>query len=169
MTGVQTCALPISDEDVVDAYTDAYAGRTVFAGGPDWDVDVVCDLRVGGVRSIRSAPPDGAAYRETNRFTVVDRPRRLAFESALTMPDGSTVRRDVDVTFRNEERGRTRMTIVQKGSPPRRHGTRSARAFPASLTGSSALPRRGPFVGNRGPRGGARRHAEAASMRGSLE
>jgi len=93
--------LNATDEDVVDAYTDAYAGRTVFAGGPDWDVDVACDLRVGGVWSIRSAPPDGAAYRETNRFTVVDRPRRLAFESALTMPDGSTVRRDVDVTFRS--------------------------------------------------------------------
>ena len=109
--------LDATDEDVFDAYTDADAGRTVFAGGPDWDVDVACDLRVGGVWSIRSAPPDGAAYRETNRFTVVDRPRRLAFESALTMPDGSTVRRDVDVAFRNEERGRTRMTIVQKGFP----------------------------------------------------
>ena len=109
--------LDATDEDVFDAYTDADAGRTVFAGGPDWDVDVACDLRVGGVWSIRSAPPDGTAYRETNRFTVVDRPRRLAFESAFTMPDGSTVRRDVDVTFRNEERGRTRMTIVQKGFP----------------------------------------------------
>jgi uncharacterized protein YndB with AHSA1/START domain len=66
--------LDATDEDVFDAYTDADAGRTVFAGGPDWDVDVTCDLRVGGVWSIRSAPPDGAAYRETNRFTVVDRP-----------------------------------------------------------------------------------------------
>jgi len=107
--------LDATDEDVFDAYTDADAGRTVFAGGPDWDVDVACDLRVGGVWSIRSAPPDGTAYRETNRFTLVDRPGRLAFESALTMPDGSTVRRDVNVTFRNEERGRTR--IVQKGLP----------------------------------------------------
>jgi uncharacterized protein YndB with AHSA1/START domain len=109
--------LDATDEDVFDAYTDADAGRTVFAGGPDWDVDVTCDLRVGGVWSIRSAPPDGTAYRETNRFIMVDRPRRLAFESALTLPDGSTLRRDVDVTFRNEERGRTRMTIVQKGFP----------------------------------------------------
>jgi uncharacterized protein YndB with AHSA1/START domain len=109
--------LDATDEDVFGAYTDADAGRTVFAGGPDWDVDVACDLRVGGVWSIRSAPPDGTAYRETNRFTLVDRPRRLAFESALTMPDGSTVRRDVDVTFRSGERGRTRMTIVQKGFP----------------------------------------------------
>jgi uncharacterized protein YndB with AHSA1/START domain len=118
-------------EDVFDAYTDADAGRTVFAGGPDWDVDVACDLRVGGVWSIRSAPPDGAAFRETNRFIVVDRPRRLAFESALTMPDGSTVRREVDVTFRDEERGRTRMTIVQKGFP-----TAAAReAFGAGFPG----------------------------------
>lgn len=67
--------------------------RLCLPAGPDWDVDVVCDLPVGGVWSIRSAPPDGAAYRETNRFTLVDRPRRLAFESALTMPDGSTLRK----------------------------------------------------------------------------
>jgi uncharacterized protein YndB with AHSA1/START domain len=39
--------LDATDEDVFDAYTDADAGRTVFAGGPDWDVDVACDLRVG--------------------------------------------------------------------------------------------------------------------------
>jgi uncharacterized protein YndB with AHSA1/START domain len=123
--------LDATDEDVFDAYTDADAGRTVFAGGPDWDVDVACDLRVGGVWSIRSAPPDGPAYRETNRFTLVDRPRRLAFESALTMPDGSTVRRDVDVTFRNEERGRTRMTIVQKGFPTAEARDAFGAGFPA--------------------------------------
>ena len=45
--------LDATDEDVFDAYTDADAGRTGFAGGPDWDVDVACDLRVGGVWSIR--------------------------------------------------------------------------------------------------------------------
>ena len=123
--------LDATDEDVFDAYTDADAGRIVFAGGPDWDVDLTCDLRVGGVWSIRSAPPDGAAYRETNRFTLVDRPCCLAFESALTMPDGSTLHRDVEVTIENEERGRTRMTIVQRGFP-----TAEARdAFGAGFTG----------------------------------
>ena len=104
-------------EDIFDAYTDADAGRTVFSGGPDWVVDVTCDLRVGGVWSITSAPPEGAAYHEVNRFALIDRPRRLAFTSVLTMPDGSDLPRDVDVTFNRENDGRTRMTIVQKGFP----------------------------------------------------
>lgn len=141
--------LNATDEDVFDAYTDADAGRTVFAGGPDWDVDVACDLRVGGVWSIRSAPPDGMAYRETNRFTVIDRPGRLAFESALTMPDGSNVRRDVDVTFRNEERGRTRMTIVQRGFP-------TAEARDAFGAGFSAVFERLERLAARWSRGKAR-------------
>lgn len=104
-------------EDVFDAYTNPEAGRTVFAGGPDWVVEVRCDLRVGGVWSITSAPPGGAPYRETNRFSLIDRPRRLAFESALTMPNGSSLDRDVQVAFEIEHSGRTRMTIVQKGFP----------------------------------------------------
>jgi uncharacterized protein YndB with AHSA1/START domain len=104
-------------EDVFDAYADVDAGRIVFAGGPDWDVDVTCDLRVGGVWSIRSAPPDGAPYRETNHFTLIDRPRRLGFRSSLTMPDGFNIERDVEVTFKNEDAARTRMTILQKGFP----------------------------------------------------
>lgn len=62
---------------------------------------------------------------------MVDRPRRLAFESALTMPDGSNVRRDVDVTFRNEERGRTRMTIVQRGFPTAEARDAFGAGFPA--------------------------------------
>lgn len=53
-------------EAVFGAYTDPEAGRTVFAGGADWVVEVTCELRVGGVWSITSAPPGGAAYRETN-------------------------------------------------------------------------------------------------------
>ena len=49
-----------------------------FAGGPDWVVGVTCDLDVGGVRTITSAPPGGAAYREANRFNhETKRPRRL--------------------------------------------------------------------------------------------
>ena len=104
-------------EDVFDAYTDSDAGRTVFAGGPDWVVDVTCDLRVGGMWHITSAPPDGPAYREANRFTLIDRPHHLAFTSTLTMPDGSNLPRDVEVTIKGEDHGRTRMTIVQRGFP----------------------------------------------------
>jgi glutathione S-transferase len=103
-------------EDVFDAYTSPEAGRTVFAGGPDWAVEVTCDLRVGGVWSITSGPPNGEPYRETNRFSLIDRPHRLAFESTMTMPDGSSFDRDVEVTFKREDGG-TRMTMVHKGFP----------------------------------------------------
>lgn len=109
--------LDAAAEAVFDAYTDPEAGRTVFAGGPDWVVEVACDLRVGGVWSIISAPPGGAAYREANRFTLIDRPRRIAFTSTFTTPDGSDLERDVEVTFNSEDDGGTPMTIVQKGFP----------------------------------------------------
>ncbi len=108
--------LDAAADDIFDTYTDSDAGKVIFSGGPDWVVDVTCDLRVGGVWSITSAPPEGAAYHEINRFTVIDRPRRLAFTSVLTTPDGSDLPRDVDVTFRREDHG-TRMTIAQKGFP----------------------------------------------------
>lgn len=49
--------LNATDEDVFDAYTDADAGRTVFAGGPDWDVDVTC---VNRFVSRYAAPSSGA-------------------------------------------------------------------------------------------------------------
>jgi uncharacterized protein YndB with AHSA1/START domain len=104
-------------EDVFDAYTDPEAGRSVFAGGQNWVVDVTCDLNIGGVWSITSSPPGGAPYRETNHFTLIDRPRRLGFRSSLTMPDGSNIERDVEVTFKSEDAARTRMTILQKGFP----------------------------------------------------
>jgi glutathione S-transferase len=103
-------------EDVFNAYTNPEAGRTVFAGGPDWAVEVTCDLRVGGVWTITSGPPGGAPYRETNRFSLIDRPHRLAFASTMTMPDGSSFDRDVDVTFKREDGG-TRMTMVHRGFP----------------------------------------------------
>jgi uncharacterized protein YndB with AHSA1/START domain len=121
--------LDAAAEDIFDAYTDSDVGRTVFSGGPDWVVDVTCDLRVGGVWSITSAPSEGAAYHEVNRFTVIDRPRRVAFTSVLTMPDGSDLARDVDVTFNGDD-GRTRMTIVQKGFPSREVRDAFGAAFP---------------------------------------
>lgn len=144
-------------DGVFDAYTNPDAGRTVFAGGPDWVVEVTCDLRVGGVWSITSGPPGGAAYREANRFTLIDRPRRLAFRSELTMPDGSSLERDVEVTFTSGDGSRTRMTIVQKGFPTQQSGTRSERAFLACLIGWNAWPRGGRSVRSPGPRSAAPR------------
>lgn len=105
---------------------------------------------------LTSFPPGGALYRETNHFALIDRPRRLAFRSSLTMPDGSDIERDVEVRFKSEDAARTRMTIVQKEFPNGEVRDAFGAGFLASLTGSSASPRRGPFVANRGPRGAVR-------------
>jgi uncharacterized protein YndB with AHSA1/START domain len=131
-------------EAVFDAYTDPEAGRTVFAGGPDWVVEVACDLRVGGVWSIISAPPGGAAYHEANRFTVIDRPRRLAFTSTFTMPGGSDLQPDVEVTFHSDDGGGTRMTIVQQGFPSAEARDAFAAAFPGVFDRLERLARAWP-------------------------
>ena len=132
---------------VFDVYTDPEAGRTVFAGGPGWVVEVACDLRVGGVWSIISAPPGGAAYREANRFTVIDRPRRLAFTSTFTMPGGSDLQRDVEVTFNRDDGGGTRMTIMQRGFPSAEARDAFAAAFPGVFDRLERLARAWPVPG----------------------
>jgi uncharacterized protein YndB with AHSA1/START domain len=103
-------------EVVFDAFTDPDAQKELYADAPDWVVEAECDLRVGGQWSIAFGPPGGTPARETNVFQVVDRPWRLVYTSTMTMPDGSTVNTDMEVTFQ-EEQGRTRMTIVQRGFP----------------------------------------------------
>jgi uncharacterized protein YndB with AHSA1/START domain len=118
-------------EVVFDAYVDPAAGRVVFAGAPDWNVEVACDLRVGGLWTIASAAPDGGlAYHETNRFTAIDRAGHVAFESTMLMPDGSRLERDVDVTLQAVEGGGTRMTILQLGFANQEIGDQFAAAFP---------------------------------------
>jgi uncharacterized protein YndB with AHSA1/START domain len=80
-------------------------------------VEAACDLRVGGRWSIAFGPPGDPPARETNVFHEVDRPRRLVYASTMTMPDGSSLDTRMQVTFEEEEDGRTRMTIVQSGFP----------------------------------------------------
>jgi uncharacterized protein YndB with AHSA1/START domain len=103
-------------EVVFDAFTDPDAQKELYADAPDWIVEAECDLRVGGRWSITFGPPGSRPARETSVFQVVDRPRRLVYASTMTMPDGSVVDTDMEVTF-EEENGGTRMTIVQRGFP----------------------------------------------------
>jgi uncharacterized protein YndB with AHSA1/START domain len=103
-------------EVVFDAFTDPEAQGELYADAPDWVVESTCDLRVGGRWSVTFGPPGQEPARETNRFEVVDRPRRLVFASTMRMPDGSSLDTRVEVTFR-EEGARTRLTILQRGFP----------------------------------------------------
>jgi len=101
---------------VFDAFTDPAAQKELYAHAPDWAVEAQCDLRVGGRWTISFGPPGGPAAVEMNVFQVVDRPWRLVFSSTMTMPDGSSIDTDIQVTFA-EENGGTRMTLVQRGFP----------------------------------------------------
>jgi uncharacterized protein YndB with AHSA1/START domain len=103
-------------EVVFDAFIDPAAQKELYAEAPDWIVESECDLRVGGRWSISFGPPGDEPARETNVFTEVDRPRRLAYKSTMAMPDGSSLDTDMHVTF-EEVNGQTRMTIVQSGFP----------------------------------------------------
>jgi uncharacterized protein YndB with AHSA1/START domain len=103
-------------EVVFDAFTDPDAQRELYADAPDWVVEADCDLRVGGRWTIAFGPPGSAPARETNVFQVVDRPRRLVYASTMTMPDGTALDTAMEVSF-DEEDGRTRVTIVQRGFP----------------------------------------------------
>ena len=55
-------------------------------------------------------------FRETNVFSVVDRPHRLVSRSIGSTPDGQSVETDVEITFEAQD-GKTLMTVVQTGFP----------------------------------------------------
>ena len=103
-------------EVVFDAFTDPEAQQELYADAPDWIVEATCDLRVGGRWTIAFGPAGSTPAHETNVFQVVDRPRRLVYASTMAMPDGSNIDTTMEVTF-EEEAGRTRLTIVQRGFP----------------------------------------------------
>jgi uncharacterized protein YndB with AHSA1/START domain len=103
-------------EVVFDAFTDPEAQQELYADAPDWIVEATCDLRVGGRWTIAFGPAGSTPARETNVFQVVDRPRHLVYASTMAMPDGSNIDTSMEVTF-EEEAGRTRLTIVQRGFP----------------------------------------------------
>jgi uncharacterized protein YndB with AHSA1/START domain len=140
--------------DVFDTYVDPQADRTIFGGGPDWTVEVACELRVGGLWTIAASAPGGQpAYLEVNRFTAIDRPAHLAFESVLTMPDGSKIYRDVDVTLKSDSHGRTRMAIVQMGFPNPEIANAFAGPFPSIFAHIEELAQRRRVSGTASPRG----------------
>ena len=101
-------------EVVFDAFTDPNAQKELYADAPDWIVESVCDLRLGGQWTITFGPPGSEPAHETNTFLVIDRPRRLVYTSSMRLPDGSTVDTAMQVTF-EEADGGTRLTIVQGG------------------------------------------------------
>jgi uncharacterized protein YndB with AHSA1/START domain len=122
-------------EVVFDAFTDPDAQRELYADAPDWVVESEIDLRVGGRWTISFGPPDGPAAHETCVFRVVERPRRLVYAATMTMPDGLSFDTGMEVTFDEEEGGRTRLTIVQSGFPTTDLRDELAGGWPSILDG----------------------------------
>jgi uncharacterized protein YndB with AHSA1/START domain len=104
-------------EEVFDAFTDPEGLEAMYGlDEPGWIVESEGDLRVGGVWSVAFGPSRGELYRFTHVFEVIDRPRRVVFASTEDAPDGTSFGSDVEVKFEGE-RGKTRMTLIQKGFP----------------------------------------------------
>jgi uncharacterized protein YndB with AHSA1/START domain len=83
-------------EVVFDAFGDPDA-QTVLYGDetePTWTVESELGLRVGGPWTIAFGKAGEDPYRETNVFSQVDRPRRIAFDSSMFMIDDRRERRD---------------------------------------------------------------------------
>jgi uncharacterized protein YndB with AHSA1/START domain len=75
------------------------------------------DLRVGGRWTIVYGPAggEGPSDRITSAFTVVDRPRRLSYDSEMYIAEWNrTVAFTETITFEEQE-GKTLVTIVQEG------------------------------------------------------
>jgi uncharacterized protein YndB with AHSA1/START domain len=104
-------------EVVFDAFVDPDAQKELYddVTDPTWIVESELDLRVGGTWTIVFGKAGKEPYRETNRFSEVDRPRRIVFDSTLFMvDDGRDVETTVTVTFEDRD-GKTFLTIVQTG------------------------------------------------------
>jgi uncharacterized protein YndB with AHSA1/START domain len=99
-------------EEVFDAFTDASAQKEWYVDQPGWKVDAGGELRVGGRWEVAFGPAGETPYRESNLFSEVTRPSRLAYTSRFHLPDGSTFDTKITVTFESKD-GRTLLTIAQ--------------------------------------------------------
>jgi uncharacterized protein YndB with AHSA1/START domain len=77
-------------EAVFDAWTSPEVMKRWWHAGPDWETPVAeVDVRVGGGFRITMRRPDGERYTASGEYTIVDRPRRLAFTWTWEGADGS--------------------------------------------------------------------------------
>lgn len=93
-----------------DAQTELYDDETE----PSWAVESELDLRVGGTWTIVFGKAGEEPYRETNVFSEVDRPSRVAFDSTMLMGGARTIGTTVVVTFEVRDE-KTLLTIAQTG------------------------------------------------------
>ena len=117
-------------EEVFDAFTDP-AGQKAFYGqdDPGWIVRSQCDLRVGGLWTVDFGPSSRELYRHRHVFEVIERPHRLVLASMETRLDGSSFHTKLEFTF-EAKRGKTLMTMTQRGFPTAELRDEHARGLP---------------------------------------
>lgn len=104
-------------EEVFDAFTEQGGQEAMYGRDePGWIVESECDLRVGGAWSVAFGPSRDELFRFTHVFRAVERPRRLAFATTETAPDGRSFDLDVEIGFEGRG-GKTLMTMIQRGFP----------------------------------------------------
>lgn len=115
---------------VFDAFTTP-GGQEAFYGqdDPGWIVESECDLRVGGVWSVRFGPARSHLYRHQHIFEVIDRPRRLVLATTEFRAGGSSLGFTTEFTFADHS-GRTLMTMIQTGFPAAELRDEHARGLP---------------------------------------
>jgi uncharacterized protein YndB with AHSA1/START domain len=104
-------------EEVFAAFT-AQDGQAAFYGNdePGWIVESECDLRVGGVWTVRFGFSRDELHRHDHVFRLIDRPSRLVVDTTESRADGSTVEFEIEFLF-EERDAKTLMTMIQRGLP----------------------------------------------------
>lgn len=98
---------------VFDAWTNAEVLRRWWHAGADWETpEASVDLREGGALRVVMRRPDGQEYGARGEYTVVDPPRRLAFE--WTWDDDPGRRSLIEVGFAEHE-GATTVVLTHSG------------------------------------------------------
>jgi uncharacterized protein YndB with AHSA1/START domain len=102
-------------EVVFDAFT-GQDGQEAFYGATGANIGSECDLRVGGLWTVKFWLSRDEVYRHDHVFRVIDRPNRLVLDTTETRPDGSVIEFEIEYLF--EVRGdKTLMTMIQRGLP----------------------------------------------------
>jgi uncharacterized protein YndB with AHSA1/START domain len=100
-------------EDVFDAWTSAEVMRRWFRPFPDWGpAEAEVDLRVGGKVRVVMRRPDGTEVEAGGRYTLIDRPRRLAMIWAFG--DDDWKEQAIELSF-SESEGSTTVRMVNSG------------------------------------------------------
>jgi uncharacterized protein YndB with AHSA1/START domain len=102
-----------SAEDVFDAWTSEEVIARWFRPREGWrEADAEVDLRVGGRIRVVMRTPDGEPVGAEGEYTLIERPRRLAF--TWSFDDDPSNQQLIELEF-TEREGATRVLFVNSG------------------------------------------------------